>query len=589
MLEPNLIKMQSMARDMSDQQLTARLQQNQTNPDPYDYLFASELMQRGKQRAAAAPRQEPSQTTVRDDVVQNAAGLAGLGAPPSLPVDGPSPAASPDMDMMAAGPEMAPETAMMAEGGVIGLDTSPDMFNERYYANGGIVSFQEGGVPGSRGPVLYYKADGTPVYGYKSKPKKYGPEEDFKTSGLYNLGQSSRDRAEKQKENRELWESMTPMERERRREMISEKDLPELSPEEVQSAFGYTAPTSGKQPNMGMREVAEDEEAVTVPSTSEGLGALVAPAAPALYDEEYPGAVKSIKRDPYSLEKNMKDREAIYKAMGVDPEFYAKQEAELGEEEEDIGKRENRENWLAAAQGFLKVAQTPGTLGQAAAAGAQTGLEEYAKSAESIREDRSKLREANRNLQMAKQAQALGDAQGEMQYKEAADRELRAQLNQDIQNEFARNVAEYEMKFNRSLSERELAQQMQIATMDANLKLGIAQMSLQENMNDNEAAVMKDMFNAMANGQMTADKILGIQKDLYEGLTDDVVASLVGEDRYELMRNDPAALEKFKQGHVKMNIERMARRANELLNVRNQFIQQLGGVSSGYSAQVVGT
>lgn len=551
MLEPNLIKMQSMARDMSDQQLTARLQQNQTNPDPYDYLFASELMQRGKQRAAAAPRQEPSQTTVRDDVVQNAAGLAGLGAPPSLPVDGPSPAASPDMDMM-------------AEGGVIGLDTSPDMFNERYYANGGIVSFADGGTPLPRDRAIEQWI----------ASKKDGPNKELLINRYI--------------QDRGLDPSMK-MQLVRQGKMTAGAVEPELGVEEARTAMGYTAPTSGKQPNMGMREVAEDEEAVTVPSTSEGLGALVAPAAPALYDEEYPGAVKSIKRDPYSLEKNMKDREAIYKAMGVDPEFYAKQEAELGEEEEDIGKRENRENWLAAAQGFLKVAQTPGTLGQAAAAGAQTGLEEYAKSAESIREDRSKLREANRNLQMAKQAQALGDAQGEMQYKEAADRELRAQLNQDIQNEFARNVAEYEMKFNRSLSERELAQQMQIATMDANLKLGIAQMSLQENMNDNEAAVMKDMFNAMAKGQMTADKILGIQKDLYEGLTDDVVASLVGEDRYELMRNDPAALEKFKQGHVKMNIERMARRANELLNVRNQFIQQLGGVSSGYSAQVVGT
>lgn len=572
MLEPNLIKMQSMARDMSDEQLTARLQQNQMNPDPYDYLFASELMQRGKQRAAAAPRQAPIKT-VRDDVVRNAVGLAGLGAPPSLPVAGPSPAAS-------------PEPVMMAEGGVAGLDTSPDMFNERYYANGGIVAFQEGGVPGSRGPVLYRKADGTPVYGYKNIPKDYDPKESFKTSGLYKLFQASKERREKEKEARELWGSMSPMERERRRKMMSEKDLPELSPEEVQAAFGYIPPTSGKQPFMGMREVPESAEAATAPAPSAGIASIPAPSTPRVDVGDFPEFVKSVKADEYDLDKRMKDREAMYKAMGVDPEFYAKQEAELGKEREDIGKREKRENWLAAAQGFLKMAQTPGTLGQAAAAGAQTGLEEYAKSAESIREDRAKLREANRNLQMAKQAQALGDAQSEMQYKEAADRELRAQLNQDIQNEFARNVAEYESKLKRALTERELAQQLQIATMDANLKLGIAQMSLQENMNDNEAKVMKDMFTAMTKGQMTADKLLDIQKELYEGLTDDVVASLVGEDRYEIMRNDPAALEKFKQGHVKMNTDRMARRARELIEIRNQQYQQLGGISNGYSAQI---
>jgi hypothetical protein len=555
MLEPNIVKVQSMIRDMSDDQITARLQQTQMNPDPYDYLFATELMQRGKKRAAAAAPQAPSQT-VRDDVVQPAAGLAGLGSPPPPPGAGPLPAAS-------------PEPAMMASGGVVGLDASPDMYSDRYYANGGIVAFQEGGET----------AQGF----FRTRSKL--PRDPYRERYLAQLPEGSRKRFEIDRYAQDR--GLDPFQLARSVELGQDIIDTELSPEEMQGALGYKSPTSGKQPGMSMAEAPEE---VTEPTAGiAGLRIDMPASAPRRDLGDFPGLEESVKAPEYDLDTRMADRAAMFAAMGVDPEFYNKEREDIAKEGEAIDERSRKENLLGLAKGFLKVAQTPGTLGQGLAAGAETTLEEIEKSAESIREDRAALKQYQRNLAAAEYAGARGDAQAEMQYKDAAERELRAQLNQDIQNQFNRNVAAYEFEYGQNLDDRKLAQQWQIATMESNLRLGLAQMSLQENMNNNEAKALKYLYESIDKGAMTGDQMLKIQNEIYKGLTDMEIESIVGPEQFKIFIADPAAKENFKKEHSEERFQKMYGQVESLLKAKNEAKRSImGGEQGGYSAQEVG-
>jgi hypothetical protein len=304
---------------------------------------------------------------------------------------------------------------------------------------------------------------------------------------------------------------------------------------------------------------------------------------------DFPGLEESVKAPEYDRDTRMADRAAMFAAMGVDPDFYAKQAEELSKEEADIDERSRRENLLGLAKGFLKVAQTPGTLGQGLAAGAETTLEEVEKSAESIREDRAALKQYQRNLAAAEYAGARGDAQAEMQYKDAAERELRAQLNQDIQNQYQRNVDAYKLEVQRDLTERELAQQWQIATMESNLRLGIAQMSLQENMNNNEAKALKYLYESIDKGAMTGDQMLKIQNEIYKGLNEMELESIVGPEQFKVLSADPAAKENFKKEHTKEQFQKMYGQVESLLKARNEAKRSImGGEQGGYSAQEVG-
>jgi hypothetical protein len=585
MLEPNIVKVQSMIRDMSDDQITARLQQTQMNPDPYDYLFATELMQRGKKRAAAAPRQAPrDEQSVRNELL-GSSGLAGLGSPPPPPGAGPLPAAS-------------PEPAMMASGGVVGLDASPDMYSDRYYANGGIVAFQEGGRTAKAkvepdegyGPILYRKADGTTVGMYKTKPKAppsggrglFPPE-----SGAAQIARGLRESRDERRDKIIAGQDLSDFERQQRQDKLSALSDPELSPKEMQGALGYKSPTSGKQPGMSMAEAPEE-----VTDSTAGIAGLRidAPASVPRKDlGDFPGLEESVKAPEYDLDTRMADRAAMFAAMGVDPEFYNKEREDIAKEGEAIDERSRKENLLGLAKGFLKVAQTPGTLGQGLAAGAETTLEEIEKSAESIREDRAALKQYQRNLAAAEYAAARGDAQAEMQYKDAAERELRAQLNQDIQNQYQRNVDAYKLEVQRDLTERELAQQLQIATMDANLKLGIAQMSLQENMTNNEAKVMKYLYDAQARGAMTGDALIKLQEELYKGVNDMEIESIVGPEQFKVLSADPAAKEQFVKEYVQERFQKIVKDVSSVLKMRNDYLGSLMGAGQGgYSAQTVG-
>ena len=136
----NIIKIQNQLKGVPDDTLIGYVQ-NPTGQVP-TYLALSEL-QRRKEMRNSYQANKPEEKSVAEDLVEEAqpqmAGVAGL------------PEAQPMMQAMAPQPEMPME--QMAQGGLADLDTG-DMYDEKNYANGGIVAFAKGGTPDDYGVVM---------------------------------------------------------------------------------------------------------------------------------------------------------------------------------------------------------------------------------------------------------------------------------------------------------------------------------------------------------------------------------------------------------------------------------------------------
>lgn len=136
----NIIKIQNQLKSVPDDTLVGYVQ-NPTGQVP-TYLALSEL-QRRKEMRNSYQANKPEEKSVAEDLVEEAqpqmAGVAGL------------PEAQPMMQAMAPQPEMPME--QMAQGGLADLDTG-DMYDEKNYANGGIVAFAKGGTPDDYGVVM---------------------------------------------------------------------------------------------------------------------------------------------------------------------------------------------------------------------------------------------------------------------------------------------------------------------------------------------------------------------------------------------------------------------------------------------------
>lgn len=136
----NIIKIQNQLKSVPDDTLVGYVQ-NPTGQVP-TYLALSEL-QRRKEMRNSYQANKPEEKSVAEDLVEETqpqmAGVAGL------------PEAQPMMQAMAPQPEMPME--QMAQGGLADLDTG-DMYDEKNYANGGIVAFAKGGTPDDYGVVM---------------------------------------------------------------------------------------------------------------------------------------------------------------------------------------------------------------------------------------------------------------------------------------------------------------------------------------------------------------------------------------------------------------------------------------------------
>ena len=128
----NIIKIQDQLKNAPDDALIGYVQ----NPSGHvpTYLALSEL-QRRKEMRSKYQANKPEEKTVAEDLVQEAQpqmeGVAGL------------PAGQPMQQAMAPQPEMPME--QMAQGGLAELNTG-NMYDDKNYANGGIVAFDDGGT-----------------------------------------------------------------------------------------------------------------------------------------------------------------------------------------------------------------------------------------------------------------------------------------------------------------------------------------------------------------------------------------------------------------------------------------------------------
>ena len=136
----NIIKIQDQLKNAPDNALIGYVQ----NPSGHvpTYLALSEL-QRRKEMRNSYQANKPEDKTVAEDLVQEAQPQPGIAALPE---------AQPMMEAMAPQPEMPME--QMAQGGLAELDTG-NMYDDKNYANGGIVAFDDGG------PVQNFEEGGT--------------------------------------------------------------------------------------------------------------------------------------------------------------------------------------------------------------------------------------------------------------------------------------------------------------------------------------------------------------------------------------------------------------------------------------------
>ena len=124
----NILKLQDQLRSVPDNTLVGYVQ-NPTGQVP-TYLALSEL-QRRKEMRNAYQAEKPEEKTVAEELVEETEpGIVAL------------PEAQPMMEAMQPPPEVPME--QMAQGGLAELDVG-DMYDERNYANGGIVAFDDGG------------------------------------------------------------------------------------------------------------------------------------------------------------------------------------------------------------------------------------------------------------------------------------------------------------------------------------------------------------------------------------------------------------------------------------------------------------
>jgi hypothetical protein len=289
-------------------------------------------------------------------------------------------------------------TAYAASGGVVGLPASPDMYSDRYYADGGIVAFAEGG------PALYRRPDGTGVSGYKNEPEDlqpdfgYGPvlyrRPDGKTVGLY--------RTDPRKSG---VEGDTPFTQARRKELLSDVKDPELSSEEFSGA--YNLPQRGR----GASKESEDISVSAIPSQfMPSMGAIR-------------GGIGSIEIETPQMEYTpfeppkeqtrgevLTQRRQDLQEAGVDPEArMAKKRERVGKLEERFEQESERAPGLALVQAGFAMAQNPGTFGQALATGAQTGLNDYLRATKDLKADERELVSLQDALDDAEYAEKMGD------------------------------------------------------------------------------------------------------------------------------------------------------------------------------------
>lgn len=123
--------------------------------------------------------------------------------------------------------------------------------------------------------------------------------------------------------------------------------------------------------------------------------------------------IDSLVPEKLSVTEAIKMKQDALKAMGVDPEFYSKQETKNKEERDALTGDKDFAKWMAVTRAGLGMAggKSPYAI-QNIAEGATQGLTQYAGDIKEVKKANDLLKAADRKLQEAQYLQQRGDADG---------------------------------------------------------------------------------------------------------------------------------------------------------------------------------
>lgn len=365
-------------RDLPLNDLIREAQQPSGKYRLYDILGQIQLKKNEVEKAAASQIQAP-QTTVVQDLQQ----FVNTPPPPPPGVVG-LPQAQPMMQAMAAPSEMPVQ--QMAEGGLADLDVG-DMFNEKSYAGGGIVAFDDGGEVkrfqqgGPSEASLKYQA--ALADSYLDPRYLVSGAQDVVSRGLFGYrvvrdpvtGEliQARDlpsatdalRKKKKSEVEELLEKAEKVKEERKSEAAKKENIAELDPKLAAATFNRDA--LFKDPNMSELYNMAQPKVQPLPQKSK---------IPAAATQQF-NPYDTVEKPRSTVNTAEQTAERFQKMMGADPEREdlrkKVQELELGSKEQ-----ERMAPWLALTRAGFGIAagKSPFAL-QNIGEGAQLGIAEY--------------------------------------------------------------------------------------------------------------------------------------------------------------------------------------------------------------------
>lgn len=361
-------------------------------PPPYLALAALQEQEGMKQAASSPPSGQPS---VAQQVLQKAV------PPPSSETLGP-----PQLAAMQNPPAPAP-----IDQGIAALPTE-----EPRYEQGGIVSFA-GNTDGS-----YVNSDW--IYGKKSA------DEDALAT-LFAANQPGEEETEEERRLRairELRRAEIPYgERERMQKAYDLFQSPEMTPEEMRTAFGAAVPartpygtdmtphgessidkrftvTPSGEPESEKFDFLKtlDDIRGKLGSSGDGVGV----GTTRNYDTLFPDLSLEKKRKQ-TAEEVLAETEGLEKKAGL-TDIYGELEGRLKTKEERALKERDQDRWAALAQAGFTMAATPGSFGTALAKGAQAGLGAFGEANKTYRSAQDKIDESNQLLALSRHQEKAG-------------------------------------------------------------------------------------------------------------------------------------------------------------------------------------
>ena len=397
----NILQIQDQLKGLPDQALAGYVQ----NPDGQvpTYLALSELQRRKTMREKYQQQQAP-QSTVADDMAQEAA---------------------PQPQMM------APEEVPVAEQGVASLPTG-DMYQEQNFASGGIVAFDDGGeVAQSRFGQWWegYKQRGQENLAKQDKIQRLQSEYlSLTTSPFQKItpSQEASNKARQAEIKREIaaLQNSTPASEAPKAvptplDPTAQTGGPRITDTQLPSSFTgidqqsqfNISPNALNQMNQPAAPADTPPVPGAAPITREGIGTLYKPLTDrsADYDE--------LQREELGAAENAM---AKYKQLIGDDTMRPKLEQKLTDLEERTKKQESQAPWMALARAGLGMAAGKSQYAlQNIAEGATMGFEDYKKAQDRLETLRDKQFDIQSKLAQAQRAEDIAAATHGLKSEEA--------------------------------------------------------------------------------------------------------------------------------------------------------------------------